>query len=469
MKPFVSTGSARIRPGDGVTSAMNRSLIRVAAALFAVVVLAVAAGGGLFWWKIAGLKEEMLQQFQKTIGAQVEVSSLDLDLWNGELKAAGITLTNDRPSAPWKKGDISQATVRFRPLDVFSSTLPVTVDVSSWNIVLLPSVSGAPETPANAAPGGSTEPEQAPSPAKGRVKVTKLSAHEGSVEIDLAGDQKVQIHGVNFEADNNGAGVWTTTLQADSIDAGSLQAGASSVQIRGEQDTITFSNLHVACDQGLVTGDGEMALTTDHHVHLTLKGTEIPLSMLVSAPWQMELVGFVTGDLTYDGQDDSGSAKGQFSVDHAKFKVLPWLGKVTALVSLPDISDVDLDTATTDYTWEKGALHLTNLDVRKNDIVRIGGTVDVDPTGQVDGRLKLGLPSTVTGKWPALQDKIFSVQQDDYNWADVHVTGNSDRLQEDLTSRLVAVTIQQGTEETGTLIDQARQKAADLLKSFLGN
>lgn len=449
---------------------MNRSLIRVVAVVLAVVLVVAAAGGGFFWWKIAGLKEKMVQQFQKAIGAEVEVSSLDLDLWNGELRAAAITLTNNRPSAPWDKGDISQAIVRFRPLDVFAATLPVTVEVSSWNIVLRPSASGSTaETPSNAAPGEPTGPEPAPSPAKGRVEVTKLTAHEGSVEIDLSGARKVQVHGVSFEADNNGAGVWTTALQADSIDAGSLQAGASSVQIRGEEGTISFSDLRVACSQGFVTGEGEETLDGNHQVHLALKATEIPLAMLVSAAWQMELVGFVTGDLTYDGADDSGSAKGQFSVDHAKFNVLPWLGKVTALVSLPDISDLDLDKATTDFTWAAGSLHLTNLDVRKNDIVRIGGTVDVDPSGQVDGRLKLGLPSTVTGKWPELQDKIFSFQQDDYNWADVHLTGNSDHLQEDLTSRLVAVTIQQGAQETGTLIDQAKQKAADLLKSILGN
>jgi hypothetical protein len=289
------------------------------------------------------------------------------------------------------------------------------------------------------------------------------------VEIDLSGERKVQVHGVSFDADNNGAGVWTTALQANSMEAGSLAAGASSVQIRGEQKTVTFSDLRVSCSQGFVTGDGEAALTGAHHLHLALKATEIPISMLVATPWQVKLSGFVTGDLTYEGEDQSGSAKGQFAVDHARFNVMPWLAKATSLVNLPDISDVDLDQATTDFTWKEGALHLTNLDVRKNDVMRIGGTVDVAPTGEVDGRLKLGLPSSVTVKWPALQDKVFSFQQDDYNWADVHLTGTCDHLQEDLTSRLLAVGLQEGVQDTGTLIDQAKQKATDLLKNIMGN
>ena len=112
-------------------------------------------------------------------------------------------------------------------------------------------------------------------------------------------------------------------------------------------------------------------------------------------------------------------------MNHGKFNVLPWLGKVTSLVGLQDISDVEVDKATTDYEWKDHALHLSNLDVRKNDVTRIAGECGYRCHGQVDGRLKLGLPSSVTAKWPQLQDKVFPVQLDDFNWADVHVTGTS--------------------------------------------
>ena len=74
-------------------------------------------------------------------------------------------------------------------------------------------------------------------------------------------------------------------------------------------------------------------------------------------------------------------------------------------VGLGDISDVEVDKATTDLEWKDGVLHLTNLDIRKNDVTRIAGAVDVDANNQVDGKIKLGLPSTATAKWPQLQDK----------------------------------------------------------------
>jgi hypothetical protein len=296
---------------------------------------------------------------------------------------------------------------------------------------------------------------------KSHIKVTQLSAHEGSVEVDLADNQQVVIHGVTFTASDNGAGVWTTDAQAASVAAGSLVAGATSVQIRSAEDQVAFSNLRMQCDPGLVIGEGEVDLDGNHQSRITLKATDVPVLMLVAVKWQMKLSGLVSGDLTYTGTDQGGSAKGQLAMTHAKFNLLPWLGKVTSMVGLPDITDVEVDKATADYAYKDHTLHLTNLDIRKNDVTRIAGSIDIDPTGQIDGRLKLGLPSTVTGKWPALQDKVFSVQSDDYNWADVHLTGTPAHLEEDLTPRLLAVGVNQGTD----LLNQAVQKAQDLYKN----
>jgi len=438
---------------------MNRSALRVVLGILAALVLLAGAGGALIWWKIAGLKEVLVGDLEKALGAQVQVTSIDLDIWKGELHAAGISLVNERPSAPWDKGDIAQATVRFHLGDVFASTLPVTVEVSSWNVALHSPLRTA-ETPPGDVPA-----ESIPAPAKGRVQVTQISAQEGSVEIDFSDDRKIAIHGVSFEAANNGAGVWTTQLQATSLAAGSLQAGASSVQILGEQGKITFSNLRMQCDPGIVTGDGEVALDGEHDARVALKAVDVPVTMLVAVEWQMKLSGLASGDLHYEGTDQGGNASGQLAVNHGKFNVLPWLGKVTSLVGLQDISDVEVDKATTDFAWKDRTLRLTNLDVRKNDVTRIAGEVDIDAQGRVDGRLKLGLPSAVTAKWPQIQTQVFPVQLEDYNWADVHLTGTPDHLQEDLTPRLLAAGMGQGTD----LLNQATKSATDLFNSFMGN
>jgi hypothetical protein len=438
---------------------MNRSALRFVLGILAALVLIAGAGGAFIWWKIAGLKEVLVSDLEKALGAQVQVTSIELDVWKGELRAAGISLVNERTYAPWDKGDIAQATVRFHLSDVFASTLPVTVEVSSWNVVLHSPLRTA-ETP----PGDAAS-ESTAAPAPGRAQVTQISAQEGTVEIDFSDDRKVIIHGVSFEAATDGAGIWTTHLQATSLVAGSLQAGASSVNILGYENKIEFSSLRMQCDPGIITGDGEVALDGEHDARVTLKAVDVPVSMLVAVEWQMKLSGLAGGSLNYSGNDRGGSAGGKLAVNHGKFSVLPWLGKVTALVGLQDISDVEVDQATTDFEWKDGTLHLTNLDVRKNDVTRIAGEVDIDAQGRVDGKLKLGLPSAVTAKWPQMQAQVFPVQLENYNWADVHLTGTPDHLQEDLTPRLLAVGMGQGSD----LLNQATKSATDLFNSFMGN
>ncbi len=63
--------------------------------------------------------------------------------------------------------------------------------------------------------------------------------------------------------------------------------------------------------------------------------------MLVALAWQPELSGLAAIDLTYTGNDAGGTANGTVALTHAKFNVLPGLGKVTTMVGLPDLSGVE--------------------------------------------------------------------------------------------------------------------------------
>jgi hypothetical protein len=435
---------------------MNSPALRVILGIVAVVLLFLLAGVAA-WWKISHLKSQLVDALGQSIGATVEVSSLDFNLLNGEMHAAGITLTNTRTSAPWDRGSISQVMVKFHLADLLSSSIPVTVDVSTWNIVFhapAASVSGpgtAPDPAANAvgASDGSNS----------RVRVTQLTAQSGSAEFDLADQRKVLVQGIAFDAADNGAGVWTTHLQAGSTTFDTLAAGSSSVDLRSDSGEVTFSGLHVQVDPGAITGDGQLSLGGPMALKINLKGVDLPMTMLVAAEWKMKLSGLVSGDLHYAGDGAGGTAQGHVVVDHAKLNALPMLGQVSTLLGFQDISNVELDEALSDILWKNGAIELSNLDIRKNGVLRLAGKVDIDPASQVDGQLRLGLPTSISSKWPQMRDQVFPVQWEDYSWADLHLTGTPDHLQEDLTGRLATAAVGQGAG----LLQQAAQKAAELI------
>ena len=190
----------------------------------------------------------------------------------------------------------------------------------------------------------------------------------------------------------------------------------------------------------------------------------MPVTMLVAVDWQMKLSGLVSGDLHYKGNDQGGGAKGQLAVNHGKFNVLPWLGKVTAMVGLQDITDVEVDKATTDFEWKDRALHLTNHrcpqerrhpDRRRGRCRRDRARSTASSSSacphrhrEVAAGADAGLPR------PARRLQLGRCP----------LTGTPDHLQEDLTPRLLAAGLDQGSD----LLNQAAQKATRSLQQFHG-
>jgi len=438
--------------------------MRIFLTLLAVVILLAAAAAGFFWWKVSGLKQQLVLNLESSLHASVQVTSIELDLGKGEIHAAGISLSNLDADAPWDTAEIDQATGYFHLLDILGPTLPLRVSVSGWKISLHTTVaSGLTPSADNGAATSASSAAPAPPSAIDSIQVNAISGDQGDVTVRVSGSETITIHGVMFDAATHGGDQWTTDVQTTSISAGTLITGPGSVHLQSNGDKVAFDNLAVHCGEGQIAGSGEVTLDGHHAIHGDFTANSVPVTMLVSAPWQMKVSGLAGGTLAYQSDDSSATATGKMSVSGGKFNVLPGLGKLTALVGLPDITGVELDQATSDFSWKDHVLHLQNIDVRKTNVTRVAGQVDLTPDGQVDGRLKLGLPSTVTARWPKLQTDIFSTAQDDYNWADVHLTGTPDNLQEDLTPRLLAL----GAAQGGDLLKSTAQHAMDLIKTLL--
>jgi hypothetical protein len=423
----------------------------------------IAAIGGFVAWKIAGLKQRLVNDLQSELHAKAQIASLDLDLGAGELRAAGISLQNQRPDAPWDTAAIDQVSVHFKFGDLFAPTLPVQVKVTGWKVnlhttALAPPAGDAASNAFDDSAAGASDDSEAR-----RVRVTSITTTEGEVAVLLSNTQTVTVHGVAFHAETHGGADWTTQLQIDSINAGTLTTGSGSVQLHSEADKVDFTDLAVHCGDGQITGNGDVDLDAPHTLHGTFTATSVPITMLVATRWQVKVSGLVTGNAIYQGDDNSGTATGTLSVAGGKFNLFPWLGKAVMLVGLPDITDTTVDQATSDFSWKNHLFTLQNLDIRKNDVFRMGGKASIAADDTIDAHLKLGLPSSAVSRWPKLQTDVFSVTQDDFCWTDVHVTGTPDSLQEDLSPRLLAV----GAAQGGQLIQQTTQKATDLLNSLL--
>jgi hypothetical protein len=263
--------------------------MRVFFLILGLLIFAAAAAGGFLWWKASGLKQQLVLGLEGALNARVEVTSLDLDLRKGEVHAAGISLANQRPDAPWDSGQIDQATAYFHLMDLFSPTLPLRIEVSGWKVTLRTPTAGVTAADTNAKSEPTAAPDN-PGQAK-RIDVTAVSGTEGEIEIRVAGEDPVMVHGVMFEAGTHGGSEWTTEVQTSSISAGTLAIGSGSVHLHSDDQKISFSDLTLHCGDGQINGDGDLALDGTHAIHGAFKAVSVPATMLVGARWQMKLSG----------------------------------------------------------------------------------------------------------------------------------------------------------------------------------
>jgi hypothetical protein len=429
-------------------------------ALLVVPLVLIAAIAAFLTWKILGLKERLVAELETALHATAQIGSLNLDLGKGELLAANITLQNQRTDAPWDTAAVDQAEIHFRFTDLFAPVLPLQIDLTGWKVSL--HTTAQPYAPAPDA--GTPAPAVPPAPpGPAWIRVTAVNASEGEVTLHTADNEALLVHGVAFQSDSPGGADWTTQLTVQSIAAGTFVTEGGSVELHSDASSVTFNNLLVHCGDGQIAGSGTLDLTSPHALKANFTANAVPLTLLVAVRWQVKLSGEVSGPVSYEGDDANGSAKGHISVADGKFNLFPWLGRATMLVGLPDVGGMDVDQAEADIAWKNHIVSLTNINLRKEGVFRITGQDDIAADGTMDGHLKLGLPTAAVSKWPKLQTEVFSVTQDDYSWTDVHVTGTPEAPQEDLSSRLLAVGAEQGTD----LIKQGAQKATDLFNQFL--
>jgi hypothetical protein len=432
--------------------------MRIALILLPIVLIAAIAA--FLTWKILGLKQRLVAELETALHATAQIGSLNLDLGKSELMAANITLQNQRAEAPWDTAAIDQVEIHFHFADLFEPTMPLQIDLTGWKVSLHTTAQPYAPTP----DAGTPPPDVPPAPPGANwIRVTAVAASEGEVTLHTADNGAVMIHGVGFHSDSPGDVDWTTQLTVTSIAAGTFITGAGAVELHSSTTNVTFNNLLIHCDEGEIAGSGTLDLAPPHALKANFTANAVPLTMLLATRWQVKLSGLVSGTIGYEGDDANGSAKGHISVAQGKFNLFPWLGKATMLVGLPDVGGMEVDKAEADVAWKDHVVSLTNIDVRKEGIFRVSGQDDIAADGTMDGHLKLGLPTSAIAKWPKLQTEIFTMPEEDFSFADVHVTGTPEAPQEDLSSRLLAVTAEQGTD----LIKQGAQKATDLFNQFL--
>lgn len=228
---------------------------------------------------------------------------------------------------------------------------------------------------------------------------------------------------------------------------------------RGSQIFVDRAGLGIF-NEGHVDGSGEIDFAEDGQFDLDLEISSIDVDELVDGEWEERLDGVVGGPVRITGRPGAFVYEGTLEVTEATISSMPVLRLVSEYTRNDRFERLVLSQAKTDFRREGDTMHLTNLALQSDGLVRVEGEIDI-VAGVLDGRLRVGVaPGTL--RWiPGAERQVFLEERDGFLWAPLILAGTVDDPKEDLSARLLAAA---GEE----LLQNLPEGVVDQAKKLLG-
>ncbi|MCB1098713.1 MAG: hypothetical protein KDN22_24285 [Verrucomicrobiae bacterium] len=181
----------------------------------------------------------------------------------------------------------------------------------------------------------------------------------------------------------------------------------------------------------------------DSALKMHLSGIDI--EEIVAADWKQRITGLVESDVTVRIQDGITTYNGDASLSGGVLNALPILDNLADFTKHDTFRRLPLNKATAKFTREGDTTHFSGILIESSGTMRVTGSLDV-VDGNANGTLFVGVVPGVLRWIPGAEQKVFTRLDDGHLWAEMHVHGPLQALEEDLSPQLVTGAIVQTIE-----------------------
>jgi hypothetical protein len=222
-------------------------------------------------------------------------------------------------------------------------------------------------------------------------------------------------------------------------------------------------------DGGTVNATGGFEFGVSDSFALQAEFRGITATTVLPADWRARLTGKLRGHAKATGPlTDARSvvASGTVRLEGGRLEALPVLDRIAAFTRTEQFKRFALQEASAEFTWTGSKLVVTQLRLESEGLLRVEGSFVVERR-MLEGRFEVGVtPSSL--RWlPGSQSRVFTVERDGYLWTTMRLTGPLDRLQEDLSPRLLAAAQSEVVEGVQRTVEQGARELLDLLSPLV--
>ena len=193
---------------------------------------------------------------------------------------------------------------------------------------------------------------------------------------------------------------------------------------------------------GFITANVTGTLATpDKTLDAVMTWSGLKLSNWLPPKMAQQLSGDVGGGVKVhvrQWQFKDGSYGGDIQMVNGQLAYTSVQSMVARFVNDKRLLDIPLTRASFSWTFNAGALAVTNIDLRAGDAFGVQGNLGMSADGQVSGVLSVGIRPDYVGSLMGLGNAVFKRDDEGLRWAKVTVSGTTKKPKQDLSSQLMA-------------------------------
>lgn len=235
-------------------------------------------------------------------------------------------------------------------------------------------------------------------------------------------------------------------------------------KIRTQQGSLYITESHLRTgENGNVQISGERS--EDGDLNMEVQWEKVPAQSLLKDPWDNRLSGTFEGNAKIKSTGGSEAViKGKFLLTDGLLQGIPMQTQIANYTRQPEYERLPLQQLSADYVIRAGKVFINNLVAESKGLLRVEGECIVDHEETITGTFKVGVTSQSLRWLPGSQARVFTVSQNGYLWATVHVGGTLKNPHEDLSSRLIAAATGQVIDSAAGMIVNPVKTTKDVIK-----
>ncbi|CAN5494528.1 hypothetical protein BH09VER1_BH09VER1_42670 [soil metagenome] len=207
-------------------------------------------------------------------------------------------------------------------------------------------------------------------------------------------------------------------------------------------------------ETGKIKASGEFAGDSK----VVLDWSQVDVGEFLTPAWKTRVSGNLAGTGTIQWPANGGlpmaKADGSFRVTDGMLQNFPLLDQIASFTQAPQFKHMPLQELSGKYQWAAGKLALSNLVLESKGLLRIEGECFIAADGALQGTLQVGVTPQTLQWLPGSRERVFTVNRNSYVWTEVHLSGSTSNIQEDLTSRLKSAAKDEVIDQGTKLLDQ---------------